>query len=256
MGCSDAPGLMCFAKAHQKGNDTYMDAIINGWLEPVSNAIMNNAWLAPVLALLAGVLTSFSPCCLSSVPLVIGYVGGIGDHNAKRSFWYSLVFSAGMAITYTSLAIAASFLGRLMSGAGKWWYVILGILMLLMALQTWGVFQFVPSTHALSKNKKRGTLGALVAGILAGLFSSPCATPVLVTLLAVVMQKGSFAWGVLLLLLYSIGHSTLVLIAGTSVGFVKKLSASSKYGVVSRVLSIILGILMVLLALYMFYIAF
>ncbi len=234
----------------------HMDALINEWLEPVSAAILDNVWLAPLLALLAGVLTSFSPCCLSSVPLVVGYVGGVGDHNAKRSFLYSLVFSGGMAITYTSLAVAASLLGRLMSGAGKWWYVVLGILMLLMALQTWGVFQFVPSTHALGKNKKRGFLGALLAGILAGLFSSPCATPVLVTLLAVVMQKGSFAWGVMLLLLYSIGHSTLVLIAGTSVGFVKRLSASPKYGAVSRVLSIVLGAMMVLLALYMFYIAF
>ncbi len=133
---------------------------------------------------------------------------------------------------------------------------MLGILMLLMALQTWGVFQFMPSTNALGKNKKRGFLGALLAGILAGLFSSPCATPVLVTLLAVVMQKGSFAWGIMLLLLYSIGHSTLVLIAGTSVGFVKRLSASPKYGVISRVLSIVMGVMMVLLALYMFYIAF
>ncbi len=233
-----------------------MDAIINGWLEPFSAAILENAWLAPLLALFAGVLTSFSPCCLSSVPLVIGYVGGVGGHDTKRSFLYSAVFSGGMAITYTSLAVAASLLGRLMSGAGKWWYIVLGILMLLMALQTWNVFQFVPSTHALGKNKKRGAIGALVAGILAGLFSSPCATPVLVTLLALVIQKGNFAWGVMLLLLYSVGHSTLVMIAGTSVGFVKRLSASPKYGVVSRALSIIMGILMVLLALYMFYIAF
>ncbi|MFA9379916.1 MAG: cytochrome c biogenesis CcdA family protein [Acetanaerobacterium sp.] len=233
-----------------------MDAIINGWLDPLSAAMLENAWLAPVLALLAGVLTSFSPCCLSSVPLVIGYVGGVGDHNAKRSFLYSVVFSAGMAVTYTSLAVAASLLGRLMSGTGRWWYIVLGVLMLLMALQTWGVFQFVPSTHALSKNKKRGFIGALLAGILAGLFSSPCATPVLVALLAVVMQQGSFAWGVMLLLLYSVGHSTLVLIAGTSVGFVKRLSASPRYGAISRVLNILLGALMALLALYMFYIGF
>ncbi len=233
-----------------------MDAIINEWLEPFSAAIMNNPWLAPVLALFAGVLTSFSPCCLSSVPLVVGYVGGVGDRNAKRSFLYSAVFAGGMAITYTSLAIAASLLGRMMSGAGKWWYAVLAVLMLLMALQTWGIFNFIPSTNALSKNKKRGFAGALLAGILAGLFSSPCATPVLVALLAVVMQRGSFAWGVMLLLLYSIGHSTLVLIAGTSVGFVKRLSASPRYGLASKILNIIMGILMVLLALYLFSIAF
>jgi cytochrome c biogenesis protein CcdA len=72
-------------------------------------------------------------------------------------------------------------------------------------------------------------MGAFFAGILGGLFSSPCATPVLIALLAIVAQKGSLLWGALLLLLYSAGHSTLVLIAGTSIGFVKKLSANEKY---------------------------
>jgi len=63
-----------------------------------------------------------------------------------------------------------------------------------------------------------------------GIFSSPCATPVLIVLLGIVARSGNVAWGILLLLLYSIGHSFLVLIAGTSIGFVKKLTSSGKYG--------------------------
>lgn len=233
-----------------------MDLVINQWLESISGSISANIWLAPLLALLAGLLTSFTPCALTSVPLVIGYVGGTGQRDTKRAFRLSVVFALGMAVTFTVLGTAASLLGRLMQGSGKWWYIILGILMLLMALQTWEIYNFIPSSYAISKSTKRGFVGAFIAGILGGFFSSPCATPVLVVLLAMVAKEGSLLWGILLLLLYSIGHSFLVLIAGTSVGFVHKMSSSEKYGEVSKVLRILMGSVIILIAFYMFYLGF
>ena len=65
--------------------------MINEWLEQLSSLIQSSLWLAPVLALLAGILTSFTPCSLSSIPLVIGYVGGTGQKNTKRAFRLSLL---------------------------------------------------------------------------------------------------------------------------------------------------------------------
>lgn len=91
-----------------------MDIISNQWLESISNSISANIWLAPLLALLAGILTSVTPCALTSVPLVIGYVGGTGQRDAKRAFKLSVVFSIGMAATFTILGTMASILGRLM----------------------------------------------------------------------------------------------------------------------------------------------
>jgi cytochrome c biogenesis protein CcdA len=233
-----------------------MDIISSQWLEAISSAINANVLLAPVLALVAGILTSITPCALTSVPLVIGFVGGTGQRDAKRAFQLSAVFSIGMAITFTILGTVASMLGKLMQVTGSWWYILLGVLMLLMALQTWEIFSFIPSSYAISKSTKRGFGGALIAGILGGLFSSPCATPVLVVLLAIVATEGSLLWGILLLLLYSLGHSFLVLIAGTSVGFVHKLSSSKKYGMASKVLRILMGLIISIIAFYMFYLGF
>jgi len=233
-----------------------MSAVINQWLEVLSSSITANLWLAPLLALIAGVLTSVTPCALTSFPLVIGYVGGTGQKDTKKAFALSVTFAAGMAVTFTILGIVASLLGKLMQGTGSWWYLILGVLILLMALQTWEIFNFIPSTYAISKSTKRGFLGAFIAGILGGLFSSPCATPVLIVLLAIVAKEGSLIFGILLLLLYSIGHSVLVLIAGTSIGFVHKLSSSNKYGKASKILKIIMGMLILLIAFYMFYLGF
>ena len=148
--------------------------MIDSWLNTLGTLISESVWLAPLLALLAGVLTSFTPCSLSSIPLVIGYVGGTGT-EPKKAFRLSLVFAAGSAITFTILGTLASLAGRLIGTSASWWYLILGILMVLMALQTWEIFNFIPSTYLLSKNTRRGYAGALIAGILGGIFSSPCA---------------------------------------------------------------------------------
>lgn len=128
--------------------------------------------------------------------------------------------------------------------------------MVLMALQTWEIFNFIPATYLLSKNTRRGYAGALIAGILGGIFSSPCATPVLVALLAIVAGKGSVARGMLLLLLYSIGHGALTIFAGTSVGFVHSLTQNDKYGKASQYLKWGMGAAILLIGFYMFYLAF
>lgn len=230
--------------------------MINGWLETLSQLISQSTWLAPLMALLAGILTSVTPCALSSVPLVIGYVGGTGNNEPQKAFRLSLTFAVGMAITFTTLGTIASLLGKLMGTSSSWWYIALGVLMVLMALQIWEVNNFIPSTYLTSKNTKKGYIGALIAGILGGIFSSPCATPVLIVLLGIVAKSGNVVWGVLLLLLYSIGHSFLVLIAGTSVGLVKKLTASNKYGAFSAILKYAMGGVILLIAFYMFYLGF
>lgn len=230
--------------------------MINEWLEIFGREISHNVWLAPLLALMAGVLTSFTPCSLSSIPLVIGYVGGYAGNDTKKAFKYSLVFCVGMAVTFTVLGTAASIVGKLMQGTGSWWFILLGILMALMALQMWEIVNIIPQSSAMSRNTKKGYIGALLAGMLGGFFASPCATPVLVVVLAMVAQKGSPLWGILLLLLYSIGHSILLLVAGTSIGFVNQISSSQRFEKYNKIYKIALGSLILLLSFYMFYLGF
>lgn len=225
-------------------------------LEHFSGLITETVWLAPILALAAGILASFTPCSLSSIPLVIGYVGGTGQRDTKKAFRLSLVFVIGSAVTFTTLGVIASMAGRLIGSSGSWWYILLGVLMVLMALQIWGIFEIIPSSYLISKSTKRGYVGAFIAGILGGIFSSPCSTPVLIVLLAFVAGKGSILWGILLLLLYSIGHGVLAIVAGTSIGFVQKLTSSEKYGKTSTILKIAMGMIILLIAFYMFYLGF
>ena len=229
--------------------------MIEQWLQVMSRIVTEHVWLAPILALFAGVLTSVLPCSLSAIPLVIGYVGGVGT-EPKKAFRLSIVFAVGTAITFTILGTLAALAGNLIGATSSWWYGVLGALMILMALQTWEIFQFIPATYLMTKNTKTGYIGALAAGVLGGIFSSPCATPMLVALLAIVAGKGSVLWGMLLLLLYAIGHSFLTIVAGTSIGFVHALNRSETYGKLSKWVNGFLGTVMLLIGFYMFYLAF
>ena len=200
-----------------------LDAMIDGWVNQIVMVIGQMPWLGPLLALIAGVLAAFTPCCLSSIPLIVGYISGLGEKTTKRAFLYSLTFAGGTACTFVALGLIATSVGHLLGTDSVIWHIILGLLMFLMALQIWDVINIIPETDVLEKNSRRGFVGAFLTGILAGIFASPCSTPILVALLAIIAGDGRFFWGILLMLCYAAGHSVLVLIAGTSVGFVQRL---------------------------------
>ncbi len=229
---------------------------MNLLLDRFSDLILSSGWMAPLFALLAGLLVSFTPCSLSSIPLIIGYVGGTGQGKPKRALVLSITFAIGVAVTFTILGVSASIAGHLIGTSSSLWYLGLGVLMVLMALQTWGILEIIPSNNLISKNTKKGYLGAFSAGILGGVFSSPCSTPVLVVLLSIVANRGSVIYGILLLLLYSLGHGILAVIAGTSVGFVQRISKSAKFGKASKILKLVMGGLIFSIGLYMFYLGF
>ncbi len=231
---------------------------MNDWLNTLSQALTTNVWLGPLIALVAGVLTSLMPCSLSSIPLVIGYVSGSAGANADRRkpLKLSLVFALGLTLAFTALGMLAASMGFLMGSMTRWWYLALGILMILMALQTWELFNIIPSSYLVSRASKTGYVGALSAGALAGLFSSPCSTPVLIALLAMVASQGQILRGVVLLLFYAAGHSVLSVVAGTSAGFVKSLSAKHQFGRFSKALRLVLGALILGMGLYLLYLSF
>ena len=229
--------------------------MIDGILSTLS-ALMDpsSPWIY-LIAFTGGLLSSFLPCSLSSLPLVIGYVSG-GRRDTRSAFRLSLVFAIDMAVTYTVLATVALALGSLIGSTSRIWYMILAVLTLLMAFQLSGLFTIIPASNLQTRNTKRGYFGALVAGLLSGVFSSPCSTPVLVALLSIASVSGSVWISAFLLLCYSVGYSILSIVAGTFAGFVTKLSSSSAYGKAGKAVSIILAIALLMLSFYLFYQAF
>lgn len=215
---------------------------MNEWLETIALLLNQNMWIAPVLCLAAGVITSFTPCSLSTIPMVLTYVGATAKKNLGRAFSISLTMALGMACTFGVFGSIASAIGHFMHHAGEWWSILLGILMILMALQTWGVLHIIPHVHLEGENKKKGYIGAFLTGALGGVFASHCATPVMIALLAMVAKadRGTW-WGIFLMILYAVGHSVLMVAAGTAYSSMEALINNEKYMKVGNVLKMILG---------------
>lgn len=230
--------------------------MIDIWVESLTELISNYYWLTPLLAFLVGIITSLTPCCLSNIPLIIAYVNGTGQKNSKRAFRLSAVFALGSTLTLITLGVIASAMGKAIGSESPLWHIILGVVMLLMALQSWDIINLIPQNILTSKNTKKGYIGAFITGILGGIFSTPCQVPVLVALLAIVAEYGILIWGILLLLFYAIGHSILVLFVGTSIGLVQNIIENKKFEKLSNIFKVIMGTVIMLIALYMFYLAF
>lgn len=234
--------------------------MFNNLLNELSWILREGSIIAPLLALFAGIITSLTPCSMSSIPLVIGYVGGTGPKSTKKSFLLSMTFALGITITFTLIGILSAYLQRVVSTVGVWWYFLIGILMILMAIQFWGIHYFIHPTNFMNKSKKRGYIGAFISGLLGGMFSSPCATPVMIALMSMIAGTGGSEadpfWGILLFLLFAIGHNIIVVLTGTLVGFFNEVNNNFVYKKFTKISTVILGLLIFLLGIYFLYIGF
>ena len=171
------------------------------------------------LVFAGGVLSSASPCVLSAVPLVVATVGGAGVPK-RRAIGLSLAFTAGMALCFALLGMAAALTGRLIGDIGRAWPFLLGGVLVVLGLHLAGIVRIpLPSLDG-RRFQGAGLLGAFALGGLTGTLSSPCATPILALVLSVVAYERQVAWGAALMLAYSLGHVVLLFAAGVTSGFV------------------------------------
>ncbi|MBU5612998.1 cytochrome c biogenesis CcdA family protein [Geomonas azotofigens] len=175
---------------------------------------------------LAGVLSSASPCVLATIPLVVGFVGGYADGDRRRAFTLSLAFVVGLSLTFTAFGAAAGWFGTMFGTVGGRWYLVAGIVALVMGGQLMGFYEVRLPLRFDYRPRQGGAIGAFLLGLFFGVVSSPCATPVLVVLLTVVATKGEVLYGVALLFTYAVGHCMLMLAAGTFTGFVESFAAA------------------------------
>lgn len=234
---------------YKEGSLLYMTEIIN----TLTGLMTENLWAAPLLSLAAGILTSFTPCSLASVPMLLACVGAV-NADRKKAVRLSLSMAAGMAVTFGIFGSAASFIGRLLHEAGHWWTFLMGILMIFMSLQVFGIVNIIPHIHISEHMTKKGYAGAFLTGAVGGVFASHCAIPVMVALLALVARLGRNAWwGVLLMVLYALGHSVLLVGAGIGYSYVDRLIKNPAYASVGVWLRRILGILILLFGLLLIF---
>ena len=207
----------------------------------------SNPLIAYLGVFIAGLISSASPCVLITIPLVISFVGGYAEGDIKKSFAYSLFFVIGLSITFTILGAIASIAGTLMGDVGGFWKYILSAVAIIMGLQMMGILNFQLPAPKMVKTEQKGLLGAFLLGMLFGVASSPCATPVLALILTLVASKQNILYGISLLFVYALAHTVLIFAVGVSTGIAELFIKSRKFGEFSVILHKVSGIIFVLI---------
>lgn len=229
--------------------------MIELWLENLGTIIETNFWLGLVIALVAGFLTFFTPCALSSVPMVVAYVGGTGATKRKAMF-YSCFVALGETVVFVILGVIGGAIGQMIGIGGIWttiFYIVMGILMALMSFELLGLTSFLGNRYTGEiKTSKKGIWGAILVGMTGALFATPCATPVLSAMLGYAsIAGGGWLQCVALMVMYSIGFNILLVVCGTSIGFATAMKESDRFEKVANVIKIILGIVIYIFAIYL-----
>lgn len=216
--------------------------MLESFAESLAEIVRTNVWLAPLAALLGGLLTAANPCVLAAAPLMVGYVAGQENKSLGRSFLLSLTFATGLTIMFALIWFGVWSASSLLPST--WWKYIAAVVCLLLGLHLLGVLHFTIPAPAGLRPKQKGFIGALLLGLLFGLISLPCAGPVLGALIIVTPLQG-MAFGLLLLVAYSLGHCGLVLVGGTSIGLVQKLADSKGWTRGTNMLRRVAGVLII-----------
>ena len=206
--------------------------------------------IAFAVVFVGGILTSVSPCILTMVPIIVGYIGGYGNEEEKsrfRGFTMSLVFVLGLAVTFAFFGVAAVLLGKVFGQPGRTWYYILAAVPIVMGLQLLGVINLNFPVFDLRPSKNPRLVRTFLMGLLFGLVMSPCATPVLAVIITYVASTGSFYYGAGLLFAYGLGHGMPLILAGTFTATIKQLPRFRKY---SHYVTLLSGVVLILLGLY------
>lgn len=203
------------------------------------------------VAFLGGVLGAFSPCVLPLLPAVVGFVTGqteaalaAEEERPRSAIWrrsaaLSALFVLGTSITFAIIGTLAGALGHALRFGAVGYYLAAAVCALL-GLHMLGVidlkFDALNRLVPVKRPERRGFLGALLFGMLFGLVSSPCATPILGAIATLAMVSGSAAQGAALLFLYGLGYGVPVFalgVASGSLGALRRLSQAT--GVLTKV---------------------
>lgn len=169
-----------------------------------------------VSALLAGLLSFFSPCVLPLIPVYVGMLAGdaeaaargvSGRANRLRLLANALAFVLGISFVFVALGIGAGLLGSLLNNA--YLTCALGLLVFVFGLQTAGLIHIPLLERQVKAEVKGPRKGKVATSFLLGLAFSfgwtPCVGPILGTILALAADQGGVAASAGLLLVYSMG---------------------------------------------------
>jgi len=179
--------------------------------------------LAVPVALVAGLVSFFSPCVIPLLPGYLSYAtglsgadiaNGVAGTRRGRMFAGSLLFVAGFATVFVILGTATGALGAWLVDWDRELAIVLGVVTILLGLAFAGWLPGLDREWRVHRVPAVGLAAAPLLGFLFGLGWTPCIGPTLAVISGLALTEGSAARGAFLSAVYAIGLGLPFIVAG------------------------------------------
>ncbi|MDP3967337.1 MAG: cytochrome c biogenesis protein CcdA [Nocardioides sp.] len=170
--------------------------------------------LAVPVALLAGLVSFFSPCVLPLLPGYLSYTTGLSGADLEaaydgrrrgRMLAGSLLFVLGFSLVFVAFGAVSGVVGQWLFEYRREISIVLGALTILVGLAFIGLVPFLQRDVRVHRVPAVGLAAAPMLGVLFGLGWTPCFGPTLTAVTALAMNEASAGRGAFLSLVYALG---------------------------------------------------
>ncbi len=222
----------------------------------LTHAVEGSAAIALGAAFVWGILSIvLSPCHLSSIPLIVGFIGGQGKVSTARAFWTATLFSTGILVTIALIGVITSAAGRMLGDIGSWGNYLVACVFFAVGLYLLGVIPMSWSGVGQVGMKSKGLMAALMLGLVFGIALGPCTFAYMAPVLGVTFKlaKTNGIQAAAMLLAYGVGHCSVIVLAGTSTELVQRYLDWNEKSKGVTILKAICGVLVILGGVYLIY---
>ena len=194
-----------------------------------------------------------SPCHLTSIPLVVGFISRQDGLNIKRSTGLALVFAVGILLSIAVIGGITVGLGRMLGDVGRQGNFLVAGVFFLVGLYLLDLVRLPQSGINLQRFNFGGIGGALLLGLIFGLALGPCTFAFMAPVLGAVLHLSatSPAKAGILLAGFGVGHSLVIVLAGTLTGWVQNYLNWSENSRGMLILRRVCGILIIIGGIYL-----
>ncbi len=177
--------------------------------------------LAAPVAVLAGLVSFFSPCVVPLLPGYLSYATGLGVSDSasgtaskRRVLLGTSLFVLGIAAVFIVTGALAGGLGTVLLTHQRWVSIVAGVVSIAMGLVFAGVLPLFRSDKRLDWAPRVGVAFAPLLGFAFALGWTPCIGPALSVVLSLSLNEASAVRGAVLALFYSLGLGIPFVVAG------------------------------------------
>jgi cytochrome c-type biogenesis protein len=222
----------------------------------LTDAVSGTPAFAIGASFLWGVLSMvLSPCHLSSIPLIVGFIDEQGDISTKSAFSIALLFSTGLMVSIAVVGLITALAGRMMGDVGRYGNYFVAGVFFIVGLHLFDVIPIPWSGPGQIGIKRKGIFASFILGLIFGIALGPCTFAYMAPMLSITFQlAGTQVWyGIILLLSYAVGHCSVIVAAGTFTEIVQQYLNWNERSRGPIIIKKICGILVIICGFYMIF---